>query len=348
MSLGPVMLDLAGTVLSEEDRELLRHPAVGGIILFRRNFEHAEQLAQLCTQIHALRTPPLLIAVDQEGGRVQRFCQDFTRLPPPRRLGELAEHHPKQAQQAAQALGWLMAAELRALGVDFSFAPVLDLDQGISEVIGDRAFASQPELVTELAAAWCRGARSAGMASVGKHFPGHGGVQADSHKDLPVDHRPLVDLEWADLIPFARLIQRGLEAIMPAHVIYDQVDAKPAGFSARWLGEILRQELEFQGAIFSDDLSMAAAAVGGTYAERARAALSAGCDMLLVCNNRLAAIQVVEALGAEENPTRQLRCLRMHGRGTLNRAQLHLDPRWQSAVRIAAQLDTVEMPDFNF
>lgn len=339
MSLGPLLLDLTGTELDPAERELLRHPAVGGVILFARNLEGTEQVADLTAQIHALRDPHLLVAVDQEGGRVQRLREGFTRLPAPGRLGTLHRDHPARARKAAEALGWLMAAELLAVGVDFSFAPVLDLDRGLSRVIGDRAFAVEPESVSELAGAWAAGARTAGMASVGKHFPGHGGVVEDSHLELPADPRPFADIEMEDLVPFARLVRHGLEAVMPAHVVYPQVDPAPAGFSSFWLRTVLRERLGFQGVIFSDDLDMAAAEEGGGYAERAGAALAAGCDMILVCNNRPAALEVVDALRDHDDPTAHLRCLRMHGRGRLERARLHLDPRWQLGVRAAGELE---------
>ncbi len=339
MSLGPVMLDLAGLELTAEERELLRHPAVGGVILFSRNYRDPDQLAALTTAIHALREPRLLIGVDQEGGRVQRCREGLTRLPPAARFGQLARRHPQHARQAAEAVGWLMAAELRVLGVDFSFAPVLDLDRGVSGVIGDRAFADNINGVSDLARAWCEGARAAGMASVGKHFPGHGGVAADSHAELPSDDRRFEEIEMEDLVPFERLIRHGLEAVMPAHVLYPHVDARPAGFSPFWLKEILRGQLAFQGVIFSDDLNMGAAAAGGGYADRARAALDAGCDILLICNNRPAALEMVDALRHYDDPTIHLRCLRMHGRGGLDRAHLHLDPRWQQGVREVGALE---------
>jgi beta-N-acetylhexosaminidase len=345
MALGPVMLDIEGPALDDADRELLLHPAVGGVIFFARNYRDTEQIAALTAEIHALREPHLLVAVDQEGGRVQRFREGFTRLPPAGRFGELARKHPARARAAAEAVGWLMAAELRAVGVDFSFAPVLDLDRGVSTVIGDRAFAGGVNAVSDLAAAWVEGVRAAGMAAVGKHFPGHGGVAADSHLALPNDERRFADIEMDDLVPFERLIRHGLEAVMPAHVVYPRVDPLPAGFSPFWLREVLRRRLEFQGVIFSDDLDMAAAAAGGGYGERARAAVAAGCDMVLVCNNRPAALEVVEALRDHDDPTVHLRCLRMHGRGTLDPAHLHLDPRWQQGVKAVGMLEEAESLD---
>ena len=345
MALGPVMLDLEGTSLTPEDRELLCHPAVGGVILFSRNYEDPEQISNLTSSIHELRDPHLLVAVDQEGGRVQRFREGFTRLPAVSRFGDLARKHPARAHRAAEAVGWLMAAELRSVGVDFSFAPVLDLDLGVSSVIGDRAFSSGINVVSDLAAAWCEGSRAAGMAAVGKHFPGHGGVAADSHEELPADQRAFEDIQMEDLVPFERLIRRGLEAVMPAHVVYPRVDPNPAGFSPFWLRKVLRERLEFQGVIFSDDLNMVAAAAGGSYPERARTALAAGCDVLLVCNNRPEAVKVVDDLRDFDEPAVHLRCLRMHGRSTLERECLHLDPRWQQAMHAVGELEVADSLD---
>lgn len=347
MSLGPVILDLEGLELTTEEHELLRHPAVGGVILFPRNYRDPDQLAALTKAIHALREPRLLVSVDQEGGRVQRFREGLTRLPPAARFGQLARGNPHHARQAAEAVGWLMAAELITLGVDFSYAPVLDLDRGVSGVIGDRAFADTINGVSELSRAWCEGVKAAGMAAVGKHFPGHGGVAADSHAELPIDGRCFVEIEMEDLVPFERLIRHGLEAIMPAHVLYPQVDARPAGFSPFWIKEVLRGQLAFQGLIFSDDLNMGAAAAGGSYPDRARAALDAGCDVLLICNNRPAALEMVDSLRHFDDPTMHLRCLRMHGRGGLDRVHLHLDPRWQKGVRVVGALEELTSLDLD-
>jgi beta-N-acetylhexosaminidase len=332
MSHGPVMLDLAGTELSAEERELLCHPAAGGVILFSRNYGSPEQIHSLVEEIHALRHPSLLVAVDQEGGRVQRFRDGFTRLPPAAWFGRQYSSNPKEAIKVTQAVGWLMATELRAVGVDFSFAPVLDLGRGLSEVIGDRAFHSQPLVVAELARAWMKGVHSAGMAAVGKHFPGHGCVTEDSHLCLPVDHRRPADVMMEDLLPFQRLIDGGIEAIMPAHVVYDQVSPELAGFSAFWLKEVLRNRLGFQGVVFSDDLTMAAAGEVGGYPERARMALAAGCDMILVCNDPGGAAEVLEALEDYADPAAQMRLIRMHGRKAVSRSGMHLDPRWREAV----------------
>lgn len=310
---GPVMLDIAGTELSVEDREVLGHPAVGGVILFARNYVDRPQLAALTSSIRALRSPAPLIAVDQEGGRVQRFRDGFVPLPSAAQLGVLHADDPAAAREAVRATGWLMAAELRDVGVDFSFAPVLDVEQGVSRVIGDRAFATSADAVSALAAAWLDGVHAAGMAGCGKHFPGHGGVVADSHLELPEDRRSLAELERADLAPFRRLIDHGLEAVMPAHVVYSQVDPRPAGFSPLWLRDMLRGRLGFDGAVFSDDLNMAAASAGGDFGGRALAALQAGCDMVLICNNRRGALQVLETIGDWQEPRALPRLARMEG-----------------------------------
>ena len=282
LELGPVIAAISGLALTDLDRRRLRHPLVGGLTLFARNYANREQLAALCAEIHALRTPRLLIAVDHEGGRVQRFREQFTTLPPMRRFGSLWDSDRNSACVAARAAGFIMAAELQSCGVDLSFAPVLDIDYGASTIIGDRAFHSEPAAIVELAGELIEGMREGGMAAVGKHFPGHGFIAADSHSELPVDHRALDAIEGADLIPFRALCSR-LAGIMPAHVVYPAVDDRPAGFSQRWLGTILRTQLGFDGAIFSDDLGMEGAAGEGGMANRARAALQAGCDLVLVC-----------------------------------------------------------------
>jgi beta-N-acetylhexosaminidase len=282
---GPVFLGVEGVALTGADRERLCHPRVGGVILFARNFESPQQLKALTKDIRALRTPSLLIAVDHEGGRVQRFRDGFTAIPPMRTLGELWDRDVAQAAREAARIGSTIAHELRRHGVDFSFTPVLDVDHGASAVIGDRAFHRNPNAIAHLASALCDGLRAGGMAAVGKHFPGHGFVAADSHVDLPVDDRPLAALIADDLVPFGALIQRGLEAIMPAHVVYPAVDAHPAGFSRKWLQEILRGRLRFDGLVFSDDLGMAGAEGVGDLVARAEASVGAGCDMVLACND---------------------------------------------------------------
>ncbi|UCE89419.1 MAG: beta-N-acetylhexosaminidase [Pseudomonadota bacterium] len=334
MSLGPIMLDLEGPELTQEEREILAHPLVGGVILFTRNYESADQLEKLVSDIHEVRTPRLLTAVDHEGGRVQRFRDGFTNLPPAARLGGVYDQDHSRGRNLTKLAGWLMAAELRAFDIDFSFAPVLDIAHGISAVIGDRAFHHDPDCVAELAHAFMQGMTDAGMAATGKHFPGHGAVAADSHTELPVDEREFSQILSTDLLPFRRMIGYGLAAVMPAHVIYPQVDSRPAGFSTRWLREILRRRLQFQGVIFSDDLDMAGASVaGGDYADRAVAAINAGCDMVLVCNNRQGALRVIEGLEDRNDPVSHMRLARMHGRHRLTRNELHRDPRWQEAER---------------
>jgi beta-N-acetylhexosaminidase len=339
MSIGPVMADVQGLELQAEEREMLQHPAVGGVILFSRNYESVEQVHQLADDIHRLCEPPLLIAVDQEGGRVQRFRDGFFRLPPVGRLGAIYQKDRNQGLRLAQEAGWLMASEILSVGVDLSFAPVLDLDLGVSTVIGDRAFHRRAEAVADLALAYQRGMHQAGMASVGKHFPGHGGVVADSHHSLPEDERSLVDLQMKDLIPFERLMHNGLNGIMAAHVLYPQIDSQPAGFSKRWLSGVLRQVLGFQGAIFSDDLSMGGAEWAGDYPQRARMALRAGCDMVLVCNQPEQAARVVESLNDYNDPAAHLRLARMHGAAFPDRGALTACQRWQTATGLLEQCE---------
>jgi beta-N-acetylhexosaminidase len=307
--LGPLMIDIAGLELSDLDRRRLAHPLVGGVILFARNYRDTQQLAALCAAIHALRSPALPIAIDHEGGRVQRCREGFTHVPPMRRLGELWDRDPQAARKAAADLGYLLAAELRARGVDFSFTPVLDLDWGPSGVIGDRAFHKNPHAVAELAGALIDGLRAAGMACCGKHFPGHGWVAADSHLAIPVDERSLAEME-PDLLPYRRL---KLDAVMPAHVIYPQVDPRPAGFSPVWL-EKLRREFKFDGVIFSDDLSMEGAAFAGDMVQRADAAWSAGCDVLLVCNTPDAVADLLDNWTPAADPVRAARLERLSPR----------------------------------
>ena len=292
---GPVVLDIRGTHLSAADRERLRHPLVGMVILFTRNFESLSQLDDLCAEIHALRDPPLRIAVDHEGGRVQRFRQGFTAIAPMAALGRMWDHDVLGACRAARAAGYVLGAELRAHGVDLSFTPVLDLDWGRSGVIGDRAFHADARVVAMLAAHVNHGLAMTGMANCGKHFPGHGWALADSHTDLPVDGRDLDEILRADAAPYGWL-GVGLDAVMPAHVVYPAVDSFPAGFSRRWLRDILRGRLGFTGAVFSDDLSMEGARVAGDVPQAAQAALAAGCDFVLVCNDEGAADRVLDRL----------------------------------------------------
>ncbi len=333
MPLGPVMLDVVGVALTEADRRRLMHPLVGGVILFKRNYESPEQVAALNREIHALRSPPLLVAVDHEGGRVQRFRDEFTAIPPMRAIGEVWDEHPQMARRLARDAGYVLAAELRAVGVDFSFAPVLDLDYGVSGVIGSRAFHRHPQAIAELAHALILGLNEAGMNAVGKHFPGHGFVVADSHLEVPVDERDLADLEFADLVPFRQMIDQGLAGIMPAHVVFPKVDPLPAGFSRRWLTDILRGMYGFEGVIFSDDLAMAGAQVAGSVTERARAALSAGCDMALLCNRPDEADELLARLDWPTPAVSLIRLARMHGRPhPPGRVTLHESTRYVNAL----------------
>ncbi len=331
MTLGPVMLDLMGKELSAEEHELLQHPLVGGVIFFTRNYESPQQLITLVKAVRQV-SKDILLAVDHEGGRVQRFRPEFTRLPPLAQLGKKYDQEPLEALRLAHHAGWLMAAEVRAVGIDFSFAPVLDLNFGVSQVIGDRAFHRNPESVAKLAGAYIDGMRSAGMASTGKHFPGHGYVEADSHLAIPRDQRSLAEIMREDVYPFKTLFAHGLDAVMPAHVIYEQVDTQTAGFSKRWIQEILRAELGFNGVVFSDDLNMQGASVAGNYASRAEAALNAGCDMLLICNNRAGAIEILEKAELKPSVESSQRLERMRGQPFMNRSALLDNRYWQEAV----------------
>jgi beta-N-acetylhexosaminidase len=342
MTLGPLMIDVQGIELTAEEREILAHPLVGAVILFTRNFESVEQLQRLVADIHALRTPSLLVTVDQEGGSVQRFREGFTELPSMRTLGYAYDADPQAARQLARQCGWVMAAELLAVGVDLSFAPVVDLDYGVSAVIGDRAFHRDARAVADLAVAFAGGMRHAGMVATAKHFPGHGAVAADSHVAVPVDRRPLADLD-DDIYPYRRLIDNGLTSVMAAHVTFPEVDDRPAGFSSRWLQDELRGRLGFGGAIFSDDLGMAAAAVVGGLAERAWAALEAGCDMLTVCNDREGVLQVIDSLRSRVDPVSQVRRARLRGAPTLSWSALQASAEWQASRQ--AIRSCMERPD---
>ena len=337
MGIGPVMLDVAGTVLTSQDEQRLRHPLVGGVILFARNYESPAQLMELTAAIRAVRSPTLLIAVDHEGGRVQRFREGFTRIPAMRELGNIWDAHPKRAKHLAQQIGYVLAAELRACGIDFSFTPVLDVDYGSSGVIGDRAFHANPQAIADLAHSLLIGLRLAGMHTVGKHFPGHGYVRADSHLEIPQDDRLLADIEMSDLIPFRQMVNFGLTAVMPAHVIYPQVDKLPAGYSSIWLKKILRGELGFEGCIFSDDLSMEGATGAGGVVQRAEAALHAGCDMVLICNNPAGADELLAGLQWDIPVTSKARLLHMRGRPhPSSLTQLHGQAEFVKAVHEVA------------
>jgi len=327
---GPLMIDIAGTELTELDRERLGHPLVGGIILFTRNYRDRAQLTALCAEIHALREPRLLIAVDHEGGRVQRFRDGFTRLPPMRALGLLHDQDPDAALAAARAAGFVLAAELRACGVDYSFTPVLDLDYGPSRVIGDRAFHRNPAVVIALAAALGDGLKAGGMGTCGKHFPGHGYVIPDSHVELPVDERPL-DAMAEDLQPYRQL---PLDAVMAAHVIYQCIDCNTAVFSNKWIS-YLRNDLKFDGVVFTDDLSMAGAGVVGDMLARVEAAWAAGCDMLLVCNAPDAVAQVLDGWQPQADPVRGQRVARLLPENAVSYPDPHA---YREALQVLAHL----------
>ena len=337
MSLGPLMIDLRGTSIDDEELHWLASPAVCGVILFSRNFESAEQLQQLVSSIHEVRDPPLLVAVDQEGGRVQRFVDPFTKLPPLRTLGHLYDVDVSRALTSARAFGWLMAAELLAFGIDMSFAPVVDLDRGLADVIGDRAFHSSATAVCQLASAFAAGAHDAGMAITAKHFPTHAGVVSDTHTESAVDTREFGDL-WDDLQPYRHLISGRLEAVMVAHVSFPDVDPTPASFSPWWLTDQLRGELDFGGAIISDDISMIAAETVGNYADRVQTALSAGCDMVLLCNAPDKIPAVLEALDGYSNPVSQLHLMRLHGRAKHDWDMLCASSEWREAQAVVQSL----------
>jgi beta-N-acetylhexosaminidase len=326
------MLDIAGHAITDEERRRLEHPQVGGVILFSRNYQSPRQLKSLVDDIHDIRLPRLVIAVDQEGGRVQRFRDQFQPLPAMALLGELYDKDQGLALQNAENFAWIMASELLHYGIDLSFSPVLDIGDPVSSVIGDRAFHQNPETITRLANAWIRGMRKAGMEAVGKHFPGHGSVEGDSHHVMPFDRRSFDEIEAHDLISFRRVIATHLTGIMMAHVIYETVDEYAAGYSKYWIGNVLRNQLGFQGTVFSDDLSMSGAESAGGYAERAQLSLQAGCDMLLVCNNSEGVDEILDALKGYNNPTSQLRMIRMHGKPSPQSGDLINTVQWQQSV----------------
>jgi beta-N-acetylhexosaminidase len=339
LPLGPVMLDVVGMELTGDDRRRLTHPLTGGVILFSRNFSGLEQLARLTGEIHGLRSPPLVIAVDHEGGRVQRFREGFTAIPPMRELGRAWDTDAKRSRELASEAGFVLASELRAHGVDMTFAPVLDVDHGSSGVIGDRALHSDPRAIAELARSLLQGFKQAGMGGVGKHFPGHGHVRADSHHEIPVDERSLEDIRAVDLVPFQRLVDAGIGGIMPAHVVYPKIDMQPAGFSPVWLKQVLRGQLGFDGMIFSDDLSMEGASVAGNIVGRAGAALAAGCDMAVVCNNPASADELLEGLRYTMPAVSLARLARMHGKPRAGgMVKLREDGRYARALQAVAEI----------
>ncbi len=338
LPLGPVVTDVPGLQLAPDDIVRLQHPMVGAVILFARNYASPEQLKQLTATIHALREPSLPIAVDHEGGRVQRFREGFTAIPPMRAFGEIWQRDPQEAIRAAAACGYVMGAELAAHGIDFSFAPVLDLDWGESGVIGNRAFHRRPEIVSALAGALMSGLGEAGMANCGKHFPGHGFVRADSHHEIPLDSRSFKEISDADLLPF-RALSKELDSVMPAHVIYENVDARPAGFSRHWLQTVLREQLGFTGIIFSDDLSMEAASVAGGFVARATAALEAGCDMVLLCNDPAGCDQLLAGLSASDfRPSKELAARLQRMRAEAGAGNLDTNTRYLAARSIVTSV----------
>jgi len=337
VSLGPLMIDLRGKTLAADERQWLKSPLVGGVILFTRNFESVEQLRELVAEIHAVRQPALLVTVDQEGGRVQRFREPFFRLPPLSSLGRLYDEDRDLALRTAGAFGWLMAAELRAVGIDMSFTPCIDLDRGLAKVIGDRALHAHAHAVAALARRFAAGARKAGMAITAKHFPTHAGAHSDSHTEFAVDKRELADLD-DDLKPYRDLIANKLEAVMVAHVSFPAVDSQPASLSSWWIGRYLRDELGFKGAAISDDLSMTGASVVGSVATRVRLALEAGCDLVLLCNAPEQVPGVLESLKGYVNPSAQLRLTRLHGRNDFDWETLHASADWQKASALVAAL----------
>lgn len=337
MTLGPLMIDVEGLQLTAAEVKRLRDPRIGGVILFGRNFLSTGQLQELTREIHAVRAPGLLIAVDQEGGRVQRFRDGFTEIPPARLLGHQYDLDQDAGRRLASACGWIMAAELLDVGVDISFAPVVDLDLGLSDVIGDRAFHRDPQVVASIATAFVQGMRDAGMVAVAKHFPGHGAVVADSHVELPEDHRDTAGLA-GDLLPYGRLIANGLHGIMMAHVRYPVIDRRIASLSPYWQQTELRRNLGFTGVIFSDDLNMSAMEAVGDMPARVAEALAAGADMALICNNSDAVEQTLDADGSLENPASQARLVSMRPHPLPWHDQpLRQSEQWQSTVARVAE-----------
>lgn len=331
--MGPLVLDIEGTKLTDADRRRIAHPLCGMVILFTRNYESREQLKALCDDIHAVKEG-VLIAVDHEGGRVQRFREGFTEIPAMATLGQRWIDSPESTLMAAMATGYVMASELRASGVDFTFAPCLDINFQRSEIIGHRAFSHNPQLVTQLALGIVQGLRQAGMSNCGKHFPGHGWVKADSHLELPVDERPFERLLFADLKPY-RWMSTALDSVMAAHVLYSAIDDKPAGFSSHWLKKVLRDDLKFAGVVFSDDLSMKGAVGVGSVVERAQMALDAGCDMLIICNDFAATDELLEKLSFTDTAERASRVKRLAPMGeALTWDELQASALYQSAKKL--------------
>lgn len=335
--IGPIILDLIGTEISQEEREIIQHPSVGGVILFTRNYESPKQLEHLCKSIRNTKRTPLLIAVDQEGGRVQRFREGFTRLPSMGLIGLWYDQDKNQALSFADDCASLMATELLSLGIDISFSPVLDLNKATNPAIGDRAFHRDPECAIALAKGWINGMHNAGMAATGKHFPGHGSVTADSHIALPVDTRSMDEIKQDDLRTFEALMLTHLDAMMPAHIVFSAIDDKPVGFSIHWLQTVLRQHYKFNGMIFSDDLNMHGAASAGDYVDRAIAALSAGCNMVLICNNRTGALTIIDRLPQHYFVAHDL-FKKMQGKSSVSWDDVKKSPKWQETYRSIMRL----------
>ncbi|MHB1543661.1 MAG: beta-N-acetylhexosaminidase [Gammaproteobacteria bacterium] len=335
ISLGPLLIDLSGKAITPDEQDLLRSPAIGGVVLFSRNYESPEQLASLTEEIHALRSPPLLIAVDQEGGRIQRFRSEFSPLPSPRALGMLWDRDRAEARRLAQCSGWVGGLELRSAGLDICFAPVVDFWQKTSTVIGDRAFSSNPKAVTELALSWIRGLERGGIRATLKHFPGHGGVPEDTHQTAAADTRSMSDLMKHDLIPYRDLIGRLPNVcVMTAHVFFPVIDPRPASLSKYWIQEVLRKEMQLQGAVISDDLTMHALDTQGSLDERARLALLAGSDLILACNARPTLPALLRSLRDYHNPVSRLRLMHLHRSQPLARSALLQMPVWRESVKL--------------
>lgn len=341
MPIGPIMLDLEGLTLSAEEIELLQHPAVGGVILFTRNYATLDQLQALIFDIRHSRTSPILISVDQEGGRVQRFKQEFTQLPSQSVYGKLFEKNNQEGLATAKLAGWLMASELLSIGIDFSFTPVLDCLNDQSAVIGNRGFHENPQIISVIAKAYIEGMNDAGMQAIGKHYPGHGSIIQDSHFEISIDSRSSQEIMSHDIIPFAELARSHLAGIMPAHIIYSNIDSLPATYSSFWLKKVLRENILFKGAIISDDLSMSGAGIFSSITERVHTALNAGCDMALICNDRASVIKALDEF--KDRPSHlvsEQRLLKLSGHFKLTRYELQKMPEWQKANAKIAELCT--------
>lgn len=327
--IGSLIIDIAGTSLTKEDIDLLRHPIVGGIIFFARNYKTRQQLIELCSAIRKVRNKPLLIMVDQEGGRVQRFQGEFTRIPHMAVFGQLYDKDKQLALRLARECAWLLASELLVVGVDLSLTPVLDLQNAVNKAIGDRAFHHDPNVVIHLAEAFMDGLHQAGMSATAKHFPGHGAVDVDSHEALPSDGRMLDEVLNTDMIPFAAMIKAGIDNIMAAHIVYPQIDKFPVSFSKRWLKDILRQQLNFKGIIISDDLNMKGADISTNYADRVQLAREAGCDITLLCNNRGGVIKTLDQLNPEHHQIEKSKWQSLVGDMSRLNMDLQSQTRWQ-------------------